>query len=60
MNPYTPERINEIMKDMQEALKEADNFPAPHNIKEYKKFWVSLRKNGSALFGLANYLIENK
>ena len=58
MASYTSERITEIMKDFQQALKAADNFPkndAPNN---YHQFWVSFRKEGAALFGLTNYLLK--
>jgi len=55
---YTSERITEIIKDFQQALQNADNFPKNDNPKNYHQFWVSFRKEGSALFGLTNYLLE--
>ena len=55
---YTSERITEIMKDFQQALQNADNFPNNDDPKNYHKFWVAFRKEGSALFGLTNYLLE--
>jgi len=56
---YEPERINQIMKEFQEAMVEADNFPKDNESKDYKKFWLSFRKQGAALFGLTNFLLEN-
>ena len=38
---------------------EADNFPKDNESKDYKKFWLSFRKQGAALFGLTNFLLEN-
>ena len=55
---YTSERITEIIKDFQQALQNADNFPKNDNPKNYHQFWVSFRKEGSALLGLTNYLLE--
>ena len=55
---YTSERITEIMKDFQQALQNADNFPKNDDPKNYQRFWVAFRKEGSALFGLTNYLLE--
>ena len=55
---YTSERITEIIKDFQQALQNADNFPKNDNPKNYHQFWVSFRKEGSALFGLTNYLLD--
>ena len=55
---YPSERITEIIKDFQQALQNADNFPKNDNPKNYHQFWVSFRKEGSALFGLTNYLLE--
>ena len=54
---YTSERITEIMKDFQKALQNADNFPKNDDPKNYHQFWVSFRKEGSALLGLTNYLL---
>ena len=55
---YTSERITEIMKDFQKALENADNFPKNDTPTNYRQFWIAFRKEGSALFGLANYLLE--
>ena len=55
---YTSERITEIMKNFQKALQKADNFPKNDDPKNYHQFWTAFRKEGSALFGLANYLLE--
>ena len=55
---YTSERITEIMKDFQKALQNADNFSSKALYPDYRQFWVSFRKEGSALFGLTNYLLE--
>ena len=55
---YTSERITEIMKDFQQALQNADNFPKNDTPTNYRQFWVSFRKEGSTLFGLTNYLLE--
>ena len=54
---YTSERIIEIMKDFQQALQNADNFPKNDTPTDYRQFWVSFRKEGSALLGLTNYLL---
>ena len=54
---YTSERITEIMKDFQQALQNADNFPKNDTPTNYRQFWVSFRKEGSALLGLTNYLL---
>ena len=58
MATYTSERITEIMKDFQQALQNADNFPKNDDPKNYHKFWVAFRKEGAALFGLTNYLLK--
>ena len=55
---YTSERITEIIKDFQQALQNADNFPKNDTPTNYRQFWVSFRKEGSALLGLTNYLLE--
>ena len=55
---YTSERITEIMKNFQKALQKADNFPKNDDPKNYHQFWIAFRKEGSALFGLTNYLLE--
>ena len=55
---YTSERITEIMKNFQKALQNADNFSSKALYPDYRQFWVSFRKEGSALFGLTNYLLE--
>ena len=55
---YTSERMTEIMKDFQKALMNADNFSSKSLYPDYRQFWTAFRKEGSALFGLANYLLE--
>ena len=55
---YTSERMTEIMKDFQKALMDADNFSNNDPSPDYRQFWTAFRKEGSALFGLANYLLE--
>ena len=55
---YTSERMTEIMKDFQKALMNADNFSSKSLYPDYRQFWISFRKEGSALFGLTNYLLE--
>ena len=55
---YTSERITEIMKDFQQALQNADNFPKNDDPKNYHQFWVAFRGEGASLFGLTNYLLE--
>ena len=54
---YTSERITEIMKAFQQALQNADNFPKNDTPTNYRQFWIAFRKEGSALFGLTNYLL---
>ena len=55
---YTSERMTEIMKDFQKALMDADNFSKNDSSPDYRQFWTAFRKEGSALFGLTNYLLE--
>ena len=55
---YTSERMTEIMKDFQKALMGADNFSKNAPSPDYRQFWTAFRKEGSALFGLTNYLLE--
>ena len=55
---YTSERMTEIMKDFQKALMDADNFSKNATSPDYRQFWTAFRKEGSALFGLTNYLLE--
>ena len=55
---YTSERMTEIMKDFQKALQNADNFSKNDPSPDYRQFWIAFRKEGSALFGLTNYLLE--
>jgi hypothetical protein len=50
--------MTEIMKDFQKALMNADNFSSAGTSPDYRQFWRSFRKEGSALFGLTNYLLE--
>jgi len=53
---YTDERQAEILNTFQELLKSADNFDTKASNAEYRKYWIALRGDGAALFGLANYL----
>ena len=57
---YSDERQKEILNNFQVLLQSADNMgvrdgQSPGQV-DYKKFWVALRGDGAALFGLANYL----
>ena len=60
---YSDERQKEILNNFQVLLQSADNMGVrdgqsvsnPGQV-NYKKFWVALRGDGAALFGLANYL----
>ena len=60
---YTSEHINEIIKSFQNLLMEADNF-SPYGSnqtekqdREYKQFWLGLRKEGPEIIGLIRHLI---
>ena len=60
---YTEEYINEIAKNFQKLLMEADNF-SPYGSnqtekqdREYKQFWLGLRKEGPETLGLIKHLI---
>ena len=53
---YTEERVNEIIKNFQNLLMEADNFPRDKNPNDYRPFWTGLRGAGSSLLGLTNHL----
>ena len=60
---YTSEHINEIIKSFQNLLMEADNF-SPYGSnqtekqdREYKQFWLGLRKEGPETLGLIKHLI---
>ena len=61
--PYTEETINEIIKDFQNLLMDADNFSSfgSNQIEkqdtEYKQFWLGLRKEGPEALGLIKHLI---
>ena len=55
---YEPKRVIEIMENFQKRLVEADNFPKDQDPKDYKKFWIALRGDGAALFGLTTFLLE--
>ena len=61
---YTEEYINEIRKNFQNLLMEADNF-SPYGSnrtekedKEYKQFWLGLRKEGPNIVGLIRHLMD--
>ena len=60
---YDNERINQILKEFQDALVIADNFSEPNSpkqaIKEYKKIWTLFRGTGANLLGLT-YSLLNK
>ena len=60
---YTKEKVNKIIKDFQNLLMEADNFSSygsnrtEKEDKEYKQFWLGLRKEGPETLGLIKHLI---
>ena len=60
---YTSEHINEIIKSFQNLLMEADNFSTygsnqtEKQDKEYKQFWLGLRKEGPNIVGLIRHLM---
>ena len=60
---YTKEIVNKIIKDFQNLLKEADNFSSygsnrtEKEDKEYKQFWLGLRKEGPETLGLIKHLM---
>ena len=60
---YTEEYINEIRKNFQNLLMEADNFSTygsnqtEKQDKEYKQFWLGLRKEGPEILGLIKHLM---
>ena len=57
------EKVNKIIKNFQNLLKEADNFSSygSNQIEkqdtEYKQFWLGLRKEGPETLGLIKYLM---
>ena len=53
---YTEERVEEIIKNFQDLLVEADNFPRDKDPKDFRIFWTGLRGAGSSLLGLTNHL----
>jgi len=60
---YTDQRQSEILNNFQDLLQAADNLgvregQSVSNLAQvdYKKFWVALRGEGAAIFGLTNYL----
>ena len=60
---YTEERVKEIVRQFQDLLMEADNFPRDRKENDFRKFWTGLRGEGANLLGLTNHLIsviENK
>jgi hypothetical protein len=56
--PYTKESAEKIIKNFQNLLMEADNFPRDKNPNDYREFWTGLRGEGASLLGLTNYLKE--
>ena len=60
---YTKEKVNKIIKDFQNLLMEADNFSTygsnqtEKQDKEYKQFWLGLRKEGPEILGLIKHLM---
>ena len=53
---YTDKRIQEILDTFTKVLSKADNFPWNNDPKDYKQFWIALRKEGANLLGVARYL----
>jgi len=55
---YTEERTKEILDAFTVVLVKADNFSSDNDPKEYRQFWVALRKEGANLLGVSRYLFE--
>jgi len=55
---YTSEQITEIMKDFQKVLMNVRTVSSAGLSPDYRQFWTAFRKDGSALFELTNYLLE--
>ena len=59
---YDEKRINQILTEFQEVLKDADNFSESRNmteaLKEYRKMWASFRGTGANMLGLVNFLLD--
>ena len=53
---YTEKRIQEILDTFTKVLSKADNFPWNNDPKDYKQFWIALRKEGANLLGVSRYL----
>ena len=53
---YTEKRIEEILDTFTKVLSKADNFPRNNDPKDYKQFWMALRKEGANLLGISRYL----
>ena len=53
---YTEKRIEEILDTFTKLLSKADNFPSNNDLKDYKQFWIALRKEGANLLGVSRYL----
>jgi len=53
---YTEKRIEEILDTFTKVLSKADNFPRNNDPKDYKQFWIALRKEGANLLGISRYL----
>ena len=53
--PYTKKSAEKIIKDFQNLLMEADNFPRDKDPSDYRMFWSGLRGVGASLLGLTNY-----
>jgi hypothetical protein len=58
MNVYDDETVKKIIKEFQDLLKDADNFPRDKEPNDYREFWSGLRGKGSSILGLATHLIE--
>jgi len=57
-NIYDDESVKKIIKDFQNLLMDADNFPRDKDPNDYREFWTGLRGRGSSLLGLTNHLPE--
>ena len=53
---YTEERTKEILDAFTKVLVKADNFSSDGDPKEFKQFWIALRKDGANLLGVSRYL----
>jgi len=55
---YTEERAKEILDAFTTVLVKADNFSSDNDPKEYRQFWIALRREGANLLGVSKYLFE--